>query len=254
MLTVCTRTHPGNVRSINEDSSLWEPDIATIAVADGMGGHNAGEVASQMALDTIKAFMTKSATTDDFTWPFGFNQALSFAANRLTTAIKVANRRVFRASEERSEYTGMGTTVVAAIVDEGRLTFAGVGDSRIYTFSGDQLTQITKDDSWVVMLMKESGLDASAFEKHPMRHVLTSVVGARPELDVTVEEIDLIEGQTLLFCSDGLTGGMSDQDIASVLRSEPELERAAERLVTLGVERDGKDNVTVALARYSSAP
>jgi protein phosphatase len=254
MLTVCTRTHPGNVRSINEDSSLWEPDIATIAVADGMGGHNAGEVASQMALDTIKAFLMKSASTDDFTWPFGFNQALSFAANRLTTAIKVANRRVFRASEERSEYTGMGTTVVAAILEDGRLTFTGVGDSRIYTFAANELKQITKDDSWVVMLMKESGLDASAFEKHPMRHVLTSVVGARPELDVTVEEIDLVEGQTLLFCSDGLTGGLSDEDIANVLRAEPELERAADRLVALGVERDGKDNVTVALARYSTAP
>ena len=252
MLTVCTRTHPGNVRAINEDAWLWEPDIATIAVADGMGGHNAGEVASQMALDTIKAFLTKSAVTDDFTWPFGFSPTMSFAANRLMTAIKVANRRVFRASEERSEYTGMGTTVVAAIVDDGRLTFTGVGDSRIYSFTADTLTQITKDDSWVVMLMKESGLDASAFEKHPMRHVLTSVVGARPELDVTVEEIDLVDGQTLLFCSDGLLGGMSDHDIAGVLRSEPELERAAETLVTLGVERDGKDNVTVALARYSS--
>jgi serine/threonine protein phosphatase PrpC len=254
MLTVCTRTHPGNVRAINEDAWLWEPDIATIAVADGMGGHNAGEVASQMALDTIKAFLAKSAVTDDFTWPFGFSPTMSFAANRLMTAIKVANRRVFRASEERSEYTGMGTTVVAAIVDAGRLTFTGVGDSRIYSFAANTLTQITKDDSWVVMLMKESGLDASAFEKHPMRHVLTSVVGARPELDVTVEEIDLVEGQTLLFCSDGLLGGMSDTDIAGVLRSEPELERAAETLVTLGVERDGKDNVTVALARYSGVP
>jgi protein phosphatase len=254
MLTVCTRTHPGNVRAINEDAWLWEPDIATIAVADGMGGHNAGEVASQMAIDTIKAFLTKSAATDDFTWPFGFSPTMSFAANRLMTAIKVANRRVFRASEERSEYTGMGTTVVAAIVDAGRLTFTGVGDSRIYSFAADTLTQITKDDSWVVMLMKESGLDASAFEKHPMRHVLTSVVGARPELDVTVEEIDLVDGQTLLFCSDGLLGGVSDNDIAGVLRSEPELERAAETLVTLGVDRDGKDNVTVALARYSSVP
>ena len=116
MLTVCTRTHPGTVRAINEDAFLWEPDISAIAVADGMGGHNAGEVASQLALDTIRAFLKKSATNDDFTWPFGFSPTLSFAANRLMTAIKVANRRVFRASEERTEYTGMGTTVVAAIV------------------------------------------------------------------------------------------------------------------------------------------
>jgi serine/threonine protein phosphatase PrpC len=217
-----------------------------------MGGHNAGEVASQMALDTIRTFLEKSATTDDFTWPFGFSPALSFAANRLMTAIKVANRRVFRASEERSEYTGMGTTVVAAILEGSRMAYSGVGDSRIYSFADNQLTQITKDDSWVVMLMKESGLDASAFDKHPMRHVLTSVVGARPELDVTVEEMDLVDGQTLLFCSDGLLGGVSDDDIAGVLRSEPQIEKAAETLVAMGVERDGKDNVTVALARYSS--
>lgn len=254
MLTVCTRTHPGNVRTINEDSSLWESDIATIAVADGMGGHNAGEVASQMALDTIRTFLKKSASSEDFTWPFGFSPTLSFAANRLMTAIKVANRRVFRASEERAEYTGMGTTVVAAIVQGARLSFSGVGDSRIYSFAANELKQITTDDSWVVMLMKESGLDASAFDKHPMRHVLTSVVGARPELDVRVEEMDLVDGQTLLFCSDGLLGGVSDQEIADVLRREPELERAAETLVALGVERDGKDNVTVALARYSSVP
>jgi protein phosphatase len=252
MLTVCTRTHPGTVRAINEDSSMWEPDIFTVAVADGMGGHNAGEVASQLALDSIRTFLKKSASTDDFTWPFGFSPSLSFAANRLMTAIKIANRRVFRASEERSEYTGMGTTVVAAIVDGSRIAFSGVGDSRIYLFDGAGLKQITKDDSWVVMLMKESGLDASAFDKHPMRHVLTSVVGARPELDVTVEEMDLVDGQTFLFCSDGLLGGLNDADIASVLKSEPQLERAAEKLVALGVERDGKDNVTVALARYSN--
>src|SRR5262245_17778947 len=226
MLTVVTRTHPGHVRTINEDSSMWEPDIATLAVADGMGGHNAGEVASQLALDTMKAFLTKSATGDDFTWPFGFSPSLSFAANRLMTAIKIANRRVFRASEERTEYTGMGTTVVAAIVEGSRITFTGVGDSRIYRFDGGELKQMTKDDSWVVMLMKESGLDASAFDKHPMRHVLTSVVGARPELDVTVEEMDLVDGQTFLLCSDGLLGGLSDGDIAGVLKSEPQLERA----------------------------
>ncbi len=254
MLTVCTRTHPGNVRAINEDSFLWEPDISTVAVADGMGGHNAGEVASRLALDSMKAFLSKSAVTDDFTWPFGFSPTLSFAANRLMTAIKVANRRVFRASEERSEYTGMGTTVVAAIVEGSRMSFSGVGDSRIYVFDGSDLTQITKDDSWVVMLMKESGLDASAFDKHPMRHVLTSVVGARPDVEVTVEELDLVDGQTILLCSDGLLGGMSDQDIAAVLKAEQTIEGAADTLVRLGVERDGKDNVTVALARYRQVP
>jgi len=254
MLTVCTHTNPGTVRTINEDLAMWEPDISMLAVADGMGGHNAGEVASKLALETIRAFLKKSATADDFTWPFGVNPSLSFAANRLMTSIKIANRRVFKESEERTEYTGMGTTVVATIFDGARLAFSGVGDSRIYSFDGSTLHQITKDDSWVVMLMKESGLDAAAFEKHPMRHVLTSVVGARPELDVVVEEIALVEGQTIILSTDGLHGALSDADIAAVLRSEPNLERAAETLVESAVQRDGKDNATIALARYSQMP
>ncbi|HJZ78391.1 MAG TPA: protein phosphatase 2C domain-containing protein [Vicinamibacterales bacterium] len=250
MLTVCSRTHPGTVRTINEDSSLLEPDLGVVAVADGMGGHNAGEVASQLALDTIRSFLKKSASGDDITWPFGFTPTRSFAANRLMTAIRIANRRVFRASEERTEYTGMGTTVVAAVVEGARLAYSGVGDSRIYSFDGRELRQITKDDSWVEMLKKESGLDASAFEKHPMRHVLTSVVGARPELDVTVDELDLVDGQTIMLCTDGLHGALKDRDVAAVLRSEADLDRAAAQLVEMAVQRDGKDNVTVAFARY----
>lgn len=250
MLTVCSRTHPGRVRTTNEDASLWDPDLGVIAVADGMGGHNAGEVASQLALDTIRAFLKKSASGDDFTWPFGFAPKMSFAANRLMTALKVANHRVFRASEERSEYTGMGTTIVAAVVDGPRLACCGVGDSRIYVFDGNGLRQITRDDSWVQMLMKESGLEASAFERHPMRHVLTSVVGARPELDVSVDELDLVDGQTIMFCTDGLHGALPDGEIATVLRAELDLEQAAARLVDTAVERDGRDNVTVALARF----
>jgi PPM family protein phosphatase len=250
MLTVATCTHPGTVRTINEDASLWEPELDVVAVADGMGGHNAGEVASRLALDTMRSFLQKSATSDDFTWPFGFAPRLSFAANRLMTAIKIANRRVFRASEERSEYTGMGTTVVAAILEGSKLAFASVGDSRIYSFDGSQLSQITKDDSWVELLMKESGLDASAYDKHPMKHVLTSVVGARPELDVVVDEVDLVDGQTFMFCTDGLHGALKDRDVAAVLKSERDLDRASATLVELAVERDGRDNVTVSLARY----
>jgi len=251
MLTVAARTHPGTVRATNEDSSLWEPALAVVAVADGMGGHNAGEVASQLALEAFRSFLEQSAADRDVTWPFGFSPALSVAANRLMTAIKVANGRVNRASEERSEYSGMGTTVVAAIFDGSTFAYAGVGDSRIYTFDGRGLTQITTDDSWVELLMKESGLAPSAFERHPMRHVLTSVVGARPDLDVTVEERELVDGQTIMLCTDGLHGALRDSDVEAILRSERDLDRAAARLVDAAVRRDGRDNVTVALARYS---
>ena len=103
MLTVCCRTHQGNVRPINEDATLWEPAIPLIAVADGMGGHNAGEIASTLALESVAGFLNKSATSD-FTWPFGVQPMLSFSANRLITAIKIANRCVFKKSEERGTH------------------------------------------------------------------------------------------------------------------------------------------------------
>lgn len=251
MLTVCSRTHPGKVREINEDCTMWDPNVALIAVADGMGGHNAGEVASRLALDTIRAFLKKSLT-GDFTWPFGVKPTVSFAANRLMTGVKLANRRVFKESEQRADYTGMGTTVAAAILDGPRLAFCGVGDSRIYSFNGSELHQLTTDDSWLVMLSKETGLAASAFENHPMRSVLTSVVGARPELEVTVDDIELVDGTTILLCSDGLHGPLRSDDLAAVLRAESDLERAAEILVERAVERDGSDNVTIALARYTA--
>ena len=252
MLTVCSRTNPGVLRPSNEDAALWDPILALLAVADGMGGHNAGEVASRMALDAMRAFLREDAA-DGLTWPFGFRPACSVAANRLMTAIKVANLEVFSASERRAEHAGMGTTVVAALAEGSRLTFASVGDSRIYSLRGTTLRQLTNDDSWVVMLMKESGLDASAFTHHPMRHVLTSVVGARPGLEVPVHEIDLVDGELLMLCTDGLHGALSDDAIRSVLQAEPDVERAADTLVETAVTRDGKDNITVVLARYTTS-
>jgi protein phosphatase len=249
MLNVCARTHPGSVRRINEDAVLWDPRLGLLVVADGMGGHNAGEVASRLAVDALHDFVQQS-TSVDITWPFGLNPQLSYAANRLTTAMKIANRRVYRASEDNNDYNGMGTTVVAGLAEGSHVTFASIGDSRLYSANGSHIQQLTSDDSWVTMLQRESGLDPSAFERHPMRHVLTSVVGARPDVDVKTEELALVDGQTMLFCTDGLHGALPDDVILSILSSEADLERAADALVDTAVKRDGSDNVTVLLARY----
>jgi protein phosphatase len=251
MLTVSSRTHPGAVRTTNEDRVLWDPDLQLFAVADGMGGHNAGEVASRLAIDTIRMFLQKSANDHDVTWPFGVNPSLSFETNRLITAVKLANRRVFRDAEERVEYTGMGTTVVAALLQGARVSFVSVGDSRIYLVGEDALQQLSRDDSWVVLLSKESGLDPSAFEKHPMRHVLTSVVGARPELEVTTTEFDLEDGQTVMLCTDGLYGALSEKTMLGMLKAEGDLEKAAEGLIQAALDARATDNVTVLLGRYA---
>jgi protein phosphatase len=247
-VSVAGLTHPGHVREINEDAMTWDMEIGFIAVADGMGGHNAGEIASALALDSVRSFLKKSAEADDFTWPFGVNPQLSVAANRLLTAIKIANRQVFRASEERAEYTGMGTTLLAAVVENGSVTFGSVGDSRIYLFDGTHLRQLTRDDSWMAMLAQESGLDQSALSTHPMRNVLTNVIGAQPEVNVHLDELAL-GASTLLFCTDGLHGAVSDEAMLQIVKGERDLHKAAAELIHAALEDGGRDNVTAVLMR-----
>jgi len=250
MLTVVTRTHPGAVRPSNEDTVLWDAELSLVAVADGMGGHNAGEVASATAVDTLRVFLRKSAANQDCTWPFGVNPNLSLEANRMITAVKLANRRVFRDSEERVEYMGMGTTLVAALLQERHVTFVNVGDSRLYLSDGATLRQLSHDDSWIALISKESGLDPAALERHPMRHVLTRVIGARPELEVGVEECDLEDGQSLLFCSDGVYGSVPPETMQDILTKESDLDRAADAMIQAALDARANDNVTVALVAF----
>ena len=166
--------------------------------------------------------------------------------------MKLANIRIHRAAGEHAGYTGMGTTIVAALVEGARVTYTGVGDSRIYVCRADELVQLTADDSWVVLLQKESGLAASAFVRHPMRHVLTSVIGARADVNVKVQDLVLAGGETLVLCTDGLHGALPDYLIATTLRHTPDLDRAASTLVETAVSSDGSDNVTILLARHSN--
>src|ERR1041385_6958871 len=169
MLTAHGVTDAGRVRKGNEDSLISDSEMGLFVVADGMGGHNAGEIASRLAVESIVGFLTLSRDGEDFTWPYGLNPSLSLTANRLMTSIKLANRRVFKAGESREEYTGLGTTVVAAFIEGDQLVFSGVGDSRIYSYQHGRLEQLTQDDSWVAtVLARESGKDDSSFATHPM--------------------------------------------------------------------------------------
>lgn len=252
MLTGHGVTHPGRVRKTNEDSLLSDPELGLFLVADGMGGHNAGEVASRLAVEAIRGFLSRSAGGDDFTWPYGIDPRLSFQANRLMTAIRLANRRVFKAGESRDEYTGLGTTVVAALIEDDTLTFSGVGDSRIYVYHEGTLEQITQDDSWVAtVLAREPGMeDAAALATHPMRHVLTNVLGAREQMEMEVGERPLTPGERLLLCSDGLHGALDDATLQRVLGSAPSVNDAAEELVRLALERDGSDNISALVVEF----
>ena len=249
-LTAYGVTHPGRVRPNNEDALLWDAPGGLFVVADGMGGHQAGEVASRMAVETVQSFLEASRGDHDLTWPFGFDPAISMNANRLVTAVRLANRKVFQAGEDKPDLAGMGTTIVVALVDGETLTFCGVGDSRIYLLSGSVLQQITHDDSWVAtVLARDPEFDRAQLAHHPMRHVLTNVLGAREDTDVEVGERPLRKGEQLLLCSDGLYGGLDDAAMQILLSSPGGLNELGDRLVATSLERGGTDNITVVLVR-----
>lgn len=238
-------TDLGRVRKTNEDSLLVDAALRLYIVADGMGGHNAGEVASKLAVEAVRGFLARSQSSNDFTWPYGIEPTLSFQGNRLMTAIRLANRRVFKAGESRDDYAGLGTTMVAALVAEGHLTFSGVGDSRIYVFTDGRLQQITIDDSWAAtVLARDPGADEAAFAHHPMRHVLTNVLGARDQIDMEVDERPIVGHERVLLCSDGLHGVVDDETLGRVLGTDASETSMAEELVALALERGAGDNVT----------
>jgi protein phosphatase len=253
MIEAYGRTDVGRRRKVNEDSFLVAPDASLYAVCDGMGGHNAGEVASRMAIETLLAFVEKSAVEKEITWPWGLDANLSFDANRIKTAIRLANSRVFQAADNREELTGMGTTVVATVVTGNVMTIGSAGDSRCYLVRGGELRQLTRDDSWVSAALGEGILNSGDVEHHPLRNVITKAVGARDTIDLDVIEHPLQPGDVAMLCSDGLHGMVHDQEIARLLVPVPEsLEEASARLVDAANEAGGRDNVTVVLLRYKA--
>ena len=255
MIEAFGKTDVGRRRKLNEDSFLVDPETQLYAVCDGMGGHNAGEVASRMAIEALDAFVQKSHREKEITWPYGLDANLSFAGNRLKTAIKLANRKVFRAADNREDYTGMGTTVVAALVTEADrlLTVGSAGDSRCYVLRNGELKQITTDDSWVSAAWAEGILSAEEIERHPLKNVITKAVGAKDTIEIDVVEHKLESGDLVLICSDGLHSMINDEAIREVLVARgASLEEAAGGLIDAANEAGGRDNVSVVLLRYTA--
>ncbi len=242
-------THPGR-RASNEDAWLADTPLGLFVVADGMGGHNAGEVAARLATEEIRAFIAATGPGGDDGWPFGVDATLSNDANRLRTAVRKANLRVLEESTTRAEFAGMGTTVVAVLASADRLAVVGVGDSRVYVWHGGELTQITKDDSWVAtVLAREPGMTDQALAQHPMRHVLTSVIGARADTEPEVKECGFEPGDILLLCSDGLHGAMDPAEAASIFERSATVEEMTNALVHHALARGASDNVTAVVIR-----
>jgi len=238
----------GAVRPINEDRFAIDETLQVCVIADGMGGHNAGEVAAHTAVDAVFDVLHDPARLG---WPFGLDPSLSNGGNLIRTAICLANMRVLETAGSSSVYAGMGTTLVVALVAAGRLCVGHIGDSRLYRLTDGRLRQLTGDDSWVAtMIANDPRRDSSRLQHHPMGHVLTRVVGRRRPTEVHVVEEPLAARDRLLLSTDGVHGVLDDRRLESLLLDSNDLAGAAAEIVRTALARGSRDNCTAVVAEY----
>lgn len=239
-------THQGLQRNNNEDTLLVQDSTRLYLVADGMGGHRSGELASNRAAALIDDFVKQTDLSPEITWPFGYSPDLSVNANRLINALKLANSAIWTQAGSDPAHHGMGTTVVCLLIDDGVATFASAGDSRLYLLRSQRLRQLTQDDSWW-----DAANHAQEFQN--LRHVLTKAVGVEESLDVSPHDVELKAGDQLLLSTDGLHSVIPQEELAEILKGEAQLEEKVEHLIERANELGGPDNITALLIRYDAA-
>ena len=239
------KTDVGMKRTHNEDYfSLIEQDQLFL-VADGMGGHASGEVASKMATETIQEFFTRSQD-DDVTWPYKLDRALSFVENRLVVGVKMANQRIYETALKDLRLKGMGTTIVGGQIVGDKLYIAHVGDSRCYRIRAAKIQQMTRDHSLLEDYKDaKPGMSDEEQKKFPHKNVITRALGMRDTVQVDVHAEDIQGGDVFVFCSDGLSGMVDDDAILKIVIDSADLEQAVSGLVDAANQAGGTDNVTV---------
>ncbi len=236
MLEAFGLSDAGCVRENNEDCFLIAESSKLFLVADGMGGAQAGEQASQLAATTVESVISR------------ISQA---AESVLTDAFEQANREVLNASRSDFRLEGMGTTLVALLGNGTKAYVASVGDSRAYLYHKGLLRAITEDQTWVNEIGRRLGLEDEQLKRHPMRHVLTMAIGVSEPVRIHSSTIELEEGMVFLLCSDGLHGVISDQEIENILKSGGELSQQAATLIEKAKQAGGPDNITTVLLRVA---
>jgi PPM family protein phosphatase len=237
-------SHVGRIRANNQDSGYAGRTL--FLVADGMGGHAAGEVASSVVVESVAAFIEETAGADsNRTWPFPFEPALSLEANRLKAAFRLANRRLAAAIADSNDLRGMATTASAILHGIKHSCVAHIGDSRVYVLRGDDLTQITDDHSWVEEQVRAGTLTAEAARQHPWRNVVTRALSGGDDPEIDVVEIKPAPGERYLLCSDGLFGVVADPLLAEILADRAaSLDEICGRLIDAANAAGGPDNIT----------
>ena len=235
----------GIKRAHNEDHFGAEPARNLFIVADGVGGYAAGEVASHLAVDTIRDFVRDSVADQELTWPGPTDPSLSEAENMLVNAIVYANRRIFDASESDETLRGMGTTIVGVLLDEGGANVAHVGDSRCYRVRGGRIERLTEDHSLLNELKKVQPMTEEEEAAFPHRNVILRSLGAKRDVSVEVSHVDARVGDIFLLCSDGLSGELHDRDILKIVTAHGhDLDAMTQALYRAACDAGGRDNVT----------
>ena len=242
------RTDPGRHRSQNEDCYTASSALGLFVVADGMGGHAAGEIASEVAVTEIEKVI--EATSDrraENSWPIIFDGAASTDENRLKAAFDLANQRITQQVENSEELRGMATTAVALLIRGNEATLAHVGDSRAYLYREHQLKRLTSDHSWVEEQMRAGRLTPSAAREHPWRNLVTRSLSGSSGLAVEMHQFDLYSLDRLLLCSDGLSVVLDDREIEGVVGTIADRQKGCDELILRANQAGGPDNITALL-------
>ena len=241
METYC-QTDVGLKRNSNQDF-VYASDQkvgrlpSLLIVADGMGGHAAGDLASRVCVETAVSSIEGSGQTE--TIPI------------LAEAVQKANRAVLKKAAEKLEYAGMGTTIVAAVIDGNTLYVANVGDSRLYLIDDDRIDQITLDHSLVAEMVRSGRISPEQMRNHPEKNIITRAVGGEENVEVDFFDVGLHKGDVVLLCSDGLTNMVEDEQIFRIVRREKTLRDAGQKLISAANSAGGRDNISVVLARLT---
>jgi PPM family protein phosphatase len=246
-------TNVGRKRDHNEDSIYLPEEERLAIVADGMGGHASGEVASGLAVETVVSYFRATADQQPLTWPYKVDRGLRADINRLVVGIMLANYQIHERAQRDAGCKGMGTTIVATYFLDDTLVIGHVGDSRVYRYRDGRLSQLTEDHSLINDYIKMKRVTADEAENWPHKNVIVRALGMKETVQVDVLSEAPRIGDCYLLCSDGLSGMLSREQMEHIVASELDLNTAVERLISGANEEGGIDNITVVLARIEPA-
>jgi len=247
---VAGETNVGRKRNHNEDNLAIFSEFGLYVVADGMGGHASGEVASKMAIETLREFFSATADDPERTWPYKMDRSKGYEENRLITGVKLANLRIFESAQREARQRGMGTTIVAIFTVIDGVYVAHVGDSRVYRIRDGKMEQLTEDHSLLNDYVKMKRLTPAEIANFPHKNVIVRALGMKDTVKVDTRYEVPRANDIILLCTDGLSGPVNDEKILEIVEKSTDLKTASRRLIETANENGGPDNITCVLARW----